>query len=387
MAAAAKAKKPEYALMYPPHNDRVGNYNHSSESTAFFKDEGEWDTPEGEFFLKWYSDGLIKHGDRLLTRARRAFKNTGIHLAAKVAGIHWHYNSSSHAPELTAGYYNTMKRNGYKDIATMFASHKALFDFTCLEMRNRELPDWAFSRPQELVEQTLRAAHQSKALYAGENALPRFDRVAYEQMLAQCCRAAMKADGTVAQGAGKGTSIAGFTYLRLCPQLLEKERNWLEFMRFAQEMRSGFKLNRWGAPPHLKQSRRSNITDHHAIEVDDEVHELMVQLGGVPLYPASTGPGADMSRVPKPASIVSGNNKFFSVPRVMSGIQAGERAGRNGRSVVPARTIRFRIVENPTEEELRQHEASTAKADGAGAGGSGGQAPAATLNADARFNI
>jgi beta-amylase len=158
--AATKAKKPEYGLMYPPHYDRVGNYNHSSQDTAFFKSDGEWDTPEGEFFLKWYSDGLIKHGDRVLTRAQKAFENTGIHLAAKVAGIHWHYNSSSHAPELTAGYYNTAKRNGYKDIAAMFGSHKALFDFTCLEMRNRELPSWASSCPQELVERTMRAAHQ-----------------------------------------------------------------------------------------------------------------------------------------------------------------------------------------------------------------------------------
>lgn len=58
------------------HYDRVGNYNHSSDATSFFRDEGEWDSPEGEFFLKWYSQGLIKHGDRVLTRARRAFKKT-----------------------------------------------------------------------------------------------------------------------------------------------------------------------------------------------------------------------------------------------------------------------------------------------------------------------
>lgn len=41
--------------------------------------------------------------------------------------------------------------------------------------------------------------------------------------------------------------------------------------------------------PHLAPLG-SNVTDHHAIEVDDNVHELMVQLGGVPLYSASTGP-------------------------------------------------------------------------------------------------
>jgi hypothetical protein len=39
--------------MYPPHPDRVGSYNHSSEMTSFFKDGGEWETEEGEWFLKW----------------------------------------------------------------------------------------------------------------------------------------------------------------------------------------------------------------------------------------------------------------------------------------------------------------------------------------------
>jgi hypothetical protein len=198
----------------------------------------------------------------------------------------------------------------------------------------------------------------------------------------------MKADGTITKHAGKGSSIAGFTYLRLCPQLLDMGRKYFEFMRFAQEMRSGYYFPRWGAPPLLKQSRRDNVTDHHAFEVDDNVHELMVQLGGVPLYPASQGPGEGVSRVPKPAAATAGNKPFFKVPRVMSGIQAGARAGRNGRSNLPDRTIRFRIVENPTEEELRQHEAQVLAAKAAeGGGGEGGAAATPHLDAGVQFGI
>ena len=126
-----------------------------------------WNTTEGDFFLTWYSDRLIRHGDSVLTRARKAFKSSRIHLAAKVAGIHWHFDSKSHAPELTAGYYNTYTRNGYEKIAKMFSSHDALFDFTCLEMVNSEMPNWAFSRPEELVELTMRAAEKTQTLYAG----------------------------------------------------------------------------------------------------------------------------------------------------------------------------------------------------------------------------
>jgi hypothetical protein len=55
---------------------------------------------------------------------------------------------------------------------------------------------------------------------AGENALPRFDRCAYEQMLAQCTRQALQADGTVVKAPLPRSSIAGFTYLRLGPQVL-----------------------------------------------------------------------------------------------------------------------------------------------------------------------
>ena len=198
----------------------------------------------------------------------------------------------------------------------------------------------------------------------------------------------MKADGTITKRAGKGSSIAGFTYLRLCPQLLDMGRKYFEFMRFAQEMRSGYVFPRWAAPPLLKQSRRDNVTDHQAFEVDDNVHDLMVQLGGVPLYSASQGPGEGVSRVPKPAAATAGNKPFFKVPRVMSGIQAGARAGRNGRSSLPDRTIRFRIVENPTEEELRQHEAQVlaAKAEQDG-GGAGAAATPTNLDEGVRYGI
>jgi beta-amylase len=59
----------------------------------------------GKFFLNWYSNALIAHGDRVLAAAKQAFPSTA--LAGKVAGIHWWYKDQSHAAELTAGYYNT----------------------------------------------------------------------------------------------------------------------------------------------------------------------------------------------------------------------------------------------------------------------------------------
>jgi hypothetical protein len=48
----------------------------------------------------------------------------------------------------------------------------------------QELPEWAHSAPADLVAHTRRTARAAGCLYAGENALPRLDRRAFEQVLA-----------------------------------------------------------------------------------------------------------------------------------------------------------------------------------------------------------
>ncbi|MQI72112.1 glycosyl hydrolase family protein, partial [Escherichia coli] len=96
-------------------------------------------TEKGKFFLTWYSTTLIKHGDQILDEANKAFQGCKVKLAIKVSGIHWWYNVSSHAAELTAGYYNIFGRDGYRPIARMLTRHdNAILNFTCLEMRDSE---------------------------------------------------------------------------------------------------------------------------------------------------------------------------------------------------------------------------------------------------------
>jgi len=73
----------------------------------------------------------------------------------QVAGIHWWYKTESHAAELTAGYYNLCQRDGYRPIARMLSRHKAILNFTCLEMRNSEQPVEAKSGAEELVKQVI----------------------------------------------------------------------------------------------------------------------------------------------------------------------------------------------------------------------------------------
>lgn len=154
-----------------PHD--AGHYNQFPEDTGFFRREGTWTSDYGRFFLEWYSGQLLEHGDRVLAAAEAVFRDTGTKLSAKVAGIHWHYRTRSHAAELTAGYYNTRNRDGYLPIARMIAKRGVVLNFTCMEMKDEQQPGHAFCSPELLVRQVRQATAAAGAELAGENALER----------------------------------------------------------------------------------------------------------------------------------------------------------------------------------------------------------------------
>ncbi|KAG0582277.1 hypothetical protein KC19_3G048300 [Ceratodon purpureus] len=202
----------------------AGHYNCMPDESDFFR--GGYKTSYGDFFLTWYSESLIEHGDNVLTVARHALGN--MKLAAKVSGIHWWYKTRSHAAELAAGFYNQSSRCGYTPIAKMLATHKAAFNFTCIELRTAEqntlFPE-AQSDPESLVYQVLQAAWAVQGVeVACENALPCYKRSGYDQILAQA-----KPKGYTKH------SLVAFTYLRLTPELLE-EQNLREFTRFVHQL-------------------------------------------------------------------------------------------------------------------------------------------------------
>jgi len=196
----------------------VGGYNSKPPaSTDFFNYVYQGD--QGKFFLEWYFGSLKDHGARVLSQASSVFgQYPGVKLAGKIAGIHWWYGDKSNAAEVTAGYYNANGVNAYAEIAETFRnSGDVVFCFTCLEMRNYEQPSECASAPEDLVRQTSSAAAAAGIRYAGENALPRYDRNAYDQIISN-----------------KG-SMTAFTYLRLNPQLIEGQ-NYEEFKRFVYLM-------------------------------------------------------------------------------------------------------------------------------------------------------
>uniref|UniRef100_A0A7N0REG2 Beta-amylase n=1 Tax=Kalanchoe fedtschenkoi TaxID=63787 RepID=A0A7N0REG2_KALFE len=206
-----------------PHDS--GNYNQFPDDTGFFRRDGTWNTEYGKFFLGWYSGKLLEHGEGVLSAAEGVFQGTGAKLSGKVAGIHWHYNTRSHAAELTAGYYNTRDRDGYVEIARLMARHGAALNFTCMEMRDHEQPQHAGCSPEGLVRQVKKAAEVAGAELAGENALERYDAGGYEQVVAT-------------SRSDVGSGLSAFTYLRLNKRLFEGE-NWRNMVEFVKSMSEG----------------------------------------------------------------------------------------------------------------------------------------------------
>ncbi|KAA3455685.1 beta-amylase 1, chloroplastic-like [Gossypium australe] len=227
-AAAEAAGKPEWGSTGPTD---AGHYNSWPEDTPFFKkDGGGWNSQYGEFFLSWYSQTLIEHGERILSSASSIFEATGVKISVKVAGIHWHYGSRSHAAELTAGYYNTRFRDGYLPMAQMVARYGAVFNFTCIEMRDHEQPQDALCAPENLVRQVGLATKEAQVPLAGENALPRYDESAHEQIL--------KASSLNIDGSSNDREMCAFTYLRMNPSLFQPD-NWRRFVAFVKKMNEG----------------------------------------------------------------------------------------------------------------------------------------------------
>uniref|UniRef100_A0A2P2JW34 Beta-amylase n=1 Tax=Rhizophora mucronata TaxID=61149 RepID=A0A2P2JW34_RHIMU len=206
--------------------DNIGSYNSQPHETGFFCDEGDYDGYYGRFFLNWYSQVLIDHGNWVLSLAKLAFEGTGI--SVKLSGIHWWYKTASHAAELTAGFYNPSNCNGYASVAAMIMKHGAALNFSCSELlvldQQVDFAD-ALADPNGLAWQVMNAAWDAGILVASENALPCHDRVTYNKIL----------DRAKPLNDPDGRHFLSFSYLRLNPLLMERQ-NFMEFERFVKRM-------------------------------------------------------------------------------------------------------------------------------------------------------
>ncbi|KAH9320500.1 hypothetical protein KI387_015139 [Taxus chinensis] len=206
--------------------DNAGYYNSQPQDTGFFCDGGDYDSYYGRFFLRWYSQVLIEHCDRVLAFANLAFEGTQI--AVKVSGIHWWYKTASHAAELAAGFYNSSNMDGYAPICQVFKKHNATFNFTCVELHDLGHQEGfmeAMEDSQGLVWQVLNAAWDTDIPVASVNALPCYDRDSYNRIL----------ENAKPINDPDRRHLVAFIYRRLTPTLMERVY-FCEFDRFVKRM-------------------------------------------------------------------------------------------------------------------------------------------------------
>ncbi|KAL8515543.1 hypothetical protein ACS0TY_014287 [Phlomoides rotata] len=146
-----------------PHN--APSYDQSPISGTFFAENGgSWETPYGDFFLSWYSSQLINHGDRVLSLAASTFKDVPVPLSGKIPIMPSWYKARSHPSELTAGFYNTVNRDGYDSIVEMFSRNSCKVIVPGLELSDEEQ-----SSPESVLAQVISCCRKYSAEVAGEN--------------------------------------------------------------------------------------------------------------------------------------------------------------------------------------------------------------------------
>lgn len=167
---------------------------------------------------------LLLHGERLCAVADAVFSGTGVAISGKVSGIYRHYYTYSHPSELTAGYYNTLLRDGYLPIAQMFSRHRAALCCGCFDLRDAERSD-PQSSPEGTLRQLMAAAKVCNLPLNGENSVARLD----DASLSQVVRSSRRYSGGIS-----GASFS-FNYVRMNKSLFESH-NWNRFTKFVRKM-------------------------------------------------------------------------------------------------------------------------------------------------------
>ncbi|XVE64646.1 hypothetical protein DITRI_Ditri07aG0117300 [Diplodiscus trichospermus] len=205
----------------------ASNLMQNPDHTDFFRsDSGTWNTPNGRFFLEWYSGMLLLHGERICKEAEAIFRGANVNTSARVAGIYWHYDTESHPSELTAGYYNTSSRDGYLPIARMLGQHGFTLCCTGFEMQDaKEKKRNPVSSPEGFLRQLMLTAKVCDVPVEGENRATIFDDESFQQVLKML----------KFYSSNLKRHSFSFSFGRMGKNLFD-ERNWLRFVRFLKQM-------------------------------------------------------------------------------------------------------------------------------------------------------
>ncbi|KAJ0802157.1 putative beta-amylase [Helianthus annuus] len=150
-----------------PHD--APSYNQQPIMNTFFKEGGSWETAYGDFFLSWYSAQLVSHADRMLSLAASSFNNTTVKVSGKLPLVPSWYRSRSHPAEVTAGFYNTVNKNGYEEIAKIFCKHSCRMILPGMDLLDEQQPNESFSSPELLLADIKDACRNHGVTVCGQN--------------------------------------------------------------------------------------------------------------------------------------------------------------------------------------------------------------------------
>ncbi|XP_023543491.1 beta-amylase 8-like isoform X2 [Cucurbita pepo subsp. pepo] len=162
--------------------DNSGQYNSRPHESGFFCERGDYDSYYGRFFLQWYAQMLIYHVDNVLSLASLVFEETKF--IVKIPAVYWWYKTSSHAAELTAGFYNPSNQDGYSPVLDVLKKHSVIVKLVCsgMPVTGQEVDD-ALADPESLSWQILNSAWDRGLAVAGENSLSCYDREGHMRII------------------------------------------------------------------------------------------------------------------------------------------------------------------------------------------------------------
>ncbi|CAK7333053.1 unnamed protein product [Dovyalis caffra] len=164
-----------------PHD--APSYDQFPNSSNFFNDHGgSWETPYGDFFLSWYSSELLSHGDRLLSLASTTFDEAAVTIHGKIPLLYSWYKTRSHPLELTAGFYNTVNRDGYEAVAEMFARNSSKIILPGMDLSDKHQPQKSLSSPESILAQIRTVCRKHGVEISGQNLMVSKSSQGFEQI-------------------------------------------------------------------------------------------------------------------------------------------------------------------------------------------------------------
>ncbi|KAI3505736.1 hypothetical protein L1887_27937 [Cichorium endivia] len=148
-----------------PHD--APNYNQQPITNTFFKEDGSWETPYGDFFLSWYSTQLTSHADKILSMAASSFRDTPVTLSGKLPLIHSWYRTRSHPAEVAAGFYNNVNR--YEEIIKLFCKNSCRMILPGMDLLDEQQPNELCSSPEMLLQEIKDGCKRNGVEICGQN--------------------------------------------------------------------------------------------------------------------------------------------------------------------------------------------------------------------------